>query len=269
MIGRIKDVEYVAPKNEKWRHDNSDSDNKDTKMSEMIEKKTRWWCVRDGKQKRTPKSSPAVSIPKDGDKRIVKGGALKQLDRSSGAPQQRLVDEIVLEPVVVIKQGVSILSQSFENYLKRNKEAAAQKAQGSTIQDKDQESSSDDSEATQSESELDPTTLGRGKAQLKKKPLKKKKTSDDEDRSYEPDESIRKKRKAVQAGFIPRNVRAKKSAAASSKGKEGKKDKHIQKEKVRESEKTPSVELPKEPEVQSVDEPVAEAGKGTGDDDYV
>ncbi|KAF5818773.1 hypothetical protein HanXRQr2_Chr02g0069901 [Helianthus annuus] len=80
LIGRIKDKTYVAPGNEKWRHDNSDSDNEDTKMSEMSEKKTRWWCVKDGKRKRTPKSSPAVVIPKDTEKGIVKGGDLRHLD---------------------------------------------------------------------------------------------------------------------------------------------------------------------------------------------
>ena len=46
----------------------------------MVEKKTMWWHVRDGKRKRTPKSSPAVVIPKEGEKGIVKGGALRQLD---------------------------------------------------------------------------------------------------------------------------------------------------------------------------------------------
>ncbi|XP_022024417.1 glutamic acid-rich protein-like [Helianthus annuus] len=109
-------------------------------------------------------------------------------------------------------------------------------------------SSKDDSEETQSESQLDRTTLGRGKARLKKKPLKKKKSSDEEDSSYEPDEpkKQRKKRKAVQAGVIPRNVRARKS------------------------EKTQSVETPKEPEKQSTEEPVIKAQKRTGGDvDYV
>ncbi|KAM0040055.1 hypothetical protein Hdeb2414_s0012g00389271 [Helianthus debilis subsp. tardiflorus] len=261
MICRIKDKDYVAPENDKWRHDNSDSDNENEKMKEMVEKKTRWWCIRDGKRKRTPKSSPAVTIPKDGDK------------GSSGEPQQRLIDETVLEPSVVIEQGADLLKQSLESYLKKNEEAAAQQVQGSSAHvekvtrvepetEVQGSSSDDDSEATQSESKLDPTTLGRGKAQLKKKPSKKKKTSDDEDRSYEPDESI-KKRKAVQAGVIPRNVRAKKSGAEPQKDKGGKKEKHGQKEK------TPSVEIPKEPEVQTEVEPVVEAEKGTGDDDYV
>ncbi|KAJ0489367.1 hypothetical protein HanHA300_Chr12g0443241 [Helianthus annuus] len=80
LICRIKNKEYVAPEDDKWRHDNSDSHNENEKMKDMVEKKTRWWCVRDGKRKRTPKSSPAVVIPKEGEKGIVKGGALRQLD---------------------------------------------------------------------------------------------------------------------------------------------------------------------------------------------
>ncbi|XP_021975016.1 calponin homology domain-containing protein DDB_G0272472-like [Helianthus annuus] len=250
MICKIKDIDYVAPENKKWRHENSDSDNENVKMSEMAEKKTRWWWVRDGKRKRTPKSSPAVSIPKDGDK------------GSSGEPQQRLIDETVLEPSVVIEQGVDLLNKTFESYLKKNEEAAAQKAQGTSTQSekvttieqeaKDQDSSSeDDSEATQSESELDPTTLGRGKAQLKKKPAKKQKASDEEDSTYEPDEPKKqiKKRKAVQAGIIPRNVRAKKAGAGPSKEKGGKTEKHVQKPKVLDAEKAQTVETPKEPEI--------------------
>ncbi|MFS7896624.1 hypothetical protein Hanom_Chr00s005164g01728161 [Helianthus anomalus] len=142
---------------------------------------------------------------------------------SSGEPQQRLIDEIVLEPSVVIDQGTNLLKQSLESYLKRNEEAAAQQAlaHGS--------SSEDDSEATQSESELDPTTLGRGKAQLKKK--------HEEDSPYVPDQPKKqeKKRKAVQAGVIPRNVREKKAGAEPSKEKGGKSEKHVQN--------------PKEPEV--------------------
>ncbi|MFS7893720.1 hypothetical protein Hanom_Chr00s001054g01673281 [Helianthus anomalus] len=224
MICKINNPEYVARENEKWRHENSDSDNEDAKMSEMAEKKTRWWCIRDGKRKRTPKSSPAVSIPKD----VEKG--------SSGEPQQRLIDETVLEPSAAIEQGIDLLNQSFKSYLKKNEEAGAQKAKGSN-----------DSEATQSESELDPASLRRGKAQLKKKPLKKKKASDEEDSSYEPDEPKKqlKKRKAVQAGVIPRNVKAKKAGVEPSKEKGGKKAKHVQKSKDLEAEKTRSVKFQK------------------------
>ncbi|XP_022023446.1 uncharacterized protein LOC110923693 [Helianthus annuus] len=264
LIGRIKDKKYVSPDNERWRHENSDSDNEDAKMNEMTEKKTRWWCVRDGKRKRTPKSSLAVVIPKDGEK------------GSSGEPQQKLVDETVLEPSVVIEQGAELLKQSLEGYLKKNEEVAAQQAQGTSVhgekatsvepETKAQSSSSDeDSEATQSDSELIPETLGRGKAQLKKRPSKKQKGSDDEDSPYDPDKSKkqRKKRKAAPAGIIPRNVRAKKTGAESQKDKDGKKEQHVQEET------TPSVEIPKEPELQTKEVPVVEAEKKTSDDDYV
>ncbi|KAJ0435712.1 hypothetical protein HanIR_Chr17g0896341 [Helianthus annuus] len=118
LICRIKNKDYVAPENDKWRHDNSDSDNEDERMKDMVEKKTRWWCVRDGKRNRTPKSSPAVVIPKDGEK------------GSSGEPQLRLVDETVLEPSAMIEQGAELLKQSLESYLKKNEEVSAQQAQG-------------------------------------------------------------------------------------------------------------------------------------------
>ncbi|KAJ0575166.1 hypothetical protein HanIR_Chr05g0209711 [Helianthus annuus] len=141
-------------------------------MNEMVEKKTRWWFVRDGKRKRTPKSSPAVVIPKDAEK------------GSSGEPKQKLVDETVLEPSVVIEQGAELLKQSLESYLKKNEEIAAQQAQGTSVHAEKvtrvqpetealRSSSDGDSEATQSEFELIPETVGKGKVQLKKRPSKK------------------------------------------------------------------------------------------------
>ncbi|XP_022032352.1 nucleolin 2-like [Helianthus annuus] len=270
MICKISNPAYVAPENDKWRHENSDSDNENEKMSELKEKNTRWWVEKEkGKRKRTPKTSPAVSIPK-----IVEKGP-------SVEPQQRLIDETVLEPSVVIEQGADLLKQTLESYLKRKEEAAAQKDQGSSAQAENvkepegevqDDSSEDDSEATLSESELDPTTLGRGKVQLKKKPTKKQKASDEEDSSYEPDQPKKqiKKRKAIQAGVIPRSVRAKKSGAEPPKDKGGKKEKHLQKSNVHEAEKDQSVEIPKEPEAQNIEVPVVEVQKKTrGDDDYV
>ncbi|MFS7968298.1 hypothetical protein Hanom_Chr09g00795801 [Helianthus anomalus] len=117
MICKINNPAYVAPENDKWRHGNSDSDKEDEKMSLMVEKKTRWWFVRDGKRKRTPKTPPVVSIPKN-----VEMGPFVE-------PQQRLVDETVLEPLEVIEQGAGLLKQTLESYLKRNEELAAQKDQ--------------------------------------------------------------------------------------------------------------------------------------------
>ncbi|KAJ0785161.1 hypothetical protein HanOQP8_Chr02g0039841 [Helianthus annuus] len=75
LICALKDKSYVAPENDKWRHDNSDSDNEDNEMNSLVEKKTRWWCVKDGKRKRTPKSTPVVVI-KETAKGIVIGGVL-------------------------------------------------------------------------------------------------------------------------------------------------------------------------------------------------
>ncbi|KAF5757303.1 hypothetical protein HanRHA438_Chr17g0834891 [Helianthus annuus] len=150
LICAMKDKAYVAPKDDKWRHDNSSSDNEDNRMSEMVEKKTRWWCIRDG---------------------------------SSGEPQRRLIDETVIEPTVVIEQGNETLKQTLESYFRKNEELAAQQAQKSVAQkDETQKSSSDeDSEATLSESELVAETVGKGKVQLKKKPSTKRKDSDEED----------------------------------------------------------------------------------------
>ncbi|KAJ0448277.1 hypothetical protein HanRHA438_Chr17g0823121 [Helianthus annuus] len=83
MICRINNPAYVAPENDKWRHENSSSDNEDERMSELSEKKTRWWFEKEkGKRKRTPKTTPAVpvqkkSIAKIVVKGIVKGGVIR------------------------------------------------------------------------------------------------------------------------------------------------------------------------------------------------
>ncbi|MFS7905573.1 hypothetical protein Hanom_Chr01g00049271 [Helianthus anomalus] len=85
MICRINNPAYVAAKNDKWRHENSSSDNEDERMSELSEKKTRWWFERDGKRKRTPKTTPTVPIRKKSIlkivvKGIVKGGVIRAFE---------------------------------------------------------------------------------------------------------------------------------------------------------------------------------------------
>ncbi|MFS7950724.1 putative transcription factor bZIP family [Helianthus anomalus] len=250
MICRINNPAYIAPENDRWRHENSSSDDEDEKMSQLVEKKTRWWFVRDGKRKRTPKTSPAVPIPKEPVPKIVVKGPSKQ-------PQQRLVDEQVLDHSSIPQEGIDLEEVTFEHFIQLN-EAATQKVQSSSVQAENEEpkgvvhddSSEDaDSESTETETELDLTTLGRGKAQLKKKPSKKQKTYDEEDSAYVPPEKskkLRAKRKAVQYGVLLRKVRARKCA-----------------------EKAQSVETPKAPEVQSQSVPEAEIQKKTGGDDYV
>ncbi|KAM0067021.1 hypothetical protein Hdeb2414_s0002g00056011 [Helianthus debilis subsp. tardiflorus] len=88
MICRINNPAYIAPENDRRRHENSSSDDEDEKMSQLVEKKTRWWFVRDGKRKRTPKTSPAVPIPKElvpniVVKGIVKGGVIRAFERTT------------------------------------------------------------------------------------------------------------------------------------------------------------------------------------------
>ncbi|KAM0044108.1 hypothetical protein Hdeb2414_s0010g00349331 [Helianthus debilis subsp. tardiflorus] len=249
MICKINNPAYVAPENDRWRHENSSSDDENEKMNQMIEKKTRWWFVKDGKRKRTPKTSPVVSIPKEPAPKIVVKGIVKG------------------EVIRVFERTTT----------KRNEEVAAQKGQSSSAQaesvkEKEPEgvvhddSSEADSESTETETELDLTTLGRGMAQLKKKPTKKKKTFDEEDNSYTPSaeetKKLRAKRKAVQTGVIPRDVRARESGATLPKDQGGKKEKHVTTSKVHETEKVQNVEVPKEPEV----DVQKQAGAG---DDYV
>ncbi|KAJ0561313.1 hypothetical protein HanHA300_Chr06g0221491 [Helianthus annuus] len=246
LICAMKDKAYVAPEDDKWRHDNSSSDNEDNRTSEMVEKKTRWWCIREGKRKKAPKSTPVV-VTKETEKGF------------SGEPQRRLIDETIIEPTVVIEQDDETLKQTLESYFKKNEELAAQQAQKSVAQkDETQKSSSDeDSEATLSESELVAETVGKGKVQLKKKSSMKRKDSDEEDSPYDPDQSKknRKKRKAAPAGVIPRNVRARKLSAESQTEIEGKK-------KQDDVEKSPAAETQKET-------PIVESKKLNEDDDYV
>ncbi|MFS7907150.1 hypothetical protein Hanom_Chr01g00067881 [Helianthus anomalus] len=77
MICKINNPAYVAPENNMWRHESSNSENEDEKINQMDEKKTRWWFVKDGKRKRTPKTSPVVPIPKEPTPKIVVKGIVK------------------------------------------------------------------------------------------------------------------------------------------------------------------------------------------------
>ncbi|MFS8009917.1 hypothetical protein Hanom_Chr14g01290941 [Helianthus anomalus] len=242
MICRINNPTYIAPENDMWRHENSKSENEDEKINQMDEKKTRWWF-----------------------------DLQKSLNK----------DWWMIHPTELLKQGVHILNMSYADYLKKNDEATAKDQSSSipteSVTEKEadgvvhDDSSEADSESTETETELDLTTLGQGKAQLKKKPTKKKKTSDEEDNTYSPSaektKKLRAKRKVVQSGVILRNVRARKGSASVPKDQGGKKEKHVTTSTVQEAEKVQSVEVPKEPEVQSV--PEVEFQKKGGDVDYV
>ncbi|KAF5787343.1 hypothetical protein HanXRQr2_Chr10g0451661 [Helianthus annuus] len=281
MICRIDNPAYVAPENDAWRHENSNSKSEDNKMNEMIEKKLRYWFVKDGKRKRTPKTSPVVSIPNEPTPKIVVKGPSKETQLS-------LIDEPVVDPADISQQGIDLTNATFKQYIKITEEIT-QKDQSTSVQTESvkepepegvarDDSSEADDESTETETGIDLTTLGRGKTQLKKKPLKKRKGSDEEDTTYTPNveekKTLRIKRKAVQSGVIPRNVRAKKGGATlkllkSQKFKDqgGKSEKHVTTSKGLEAEKVQSIETTKEPEVQSVEIPVVEVQKKAGDGD--
>ncbi|MFS8002069.1 hypothetical protein Hanom_Chr13g01197811 [Helianthus anomalus] len=172
MICKIANPGYVAPENDAWRHENSNSENEDDSLRDMHEKKLRYWFVKDGKRKRTPKTSLAISAPKVSTPKIVVKGPSKQ-------SPPRLVDEPVLDPSEVLQQGVGVLKETLEGFLKKNEEVSTAIEQSSSVhpenvKEKEPEgvthtdSSDADDESTETESEIE--RIGIGKVTLKKKP---------------------------------------------------------------------------------------------------
>ncbi|XP_035840382.1 glutamic acid-rich protein-like [Helianthus annuus] len=205
----------------------------------------------------------------------------RELQRPSRESKQKLIDEPVLEPSEVLQEGVNLLKDSLESFLKKNDEVTAEKEQSENVpaegvKEKEPEGAvhddSDDAEDESMETESEIERIGVGKVELKKKPQKrKKKESDDEDSTYMPtaDEKkkLRIKRKAVQKGVIPRNVRAKKGGASVPESQSGKSEKHVETPKDIEAEKVQSVEVPKAPEVQSNEKPEDQKKAGTSNDE--
>ncbi|MFS7952798.1 hypothetical protein Hanom_Chr07g00611121 [Helianthus anomalus] len=270
MICKIDNPAYVAPENDAWRHDNSNSENEDDKMNEMVEKKLRYWFVKDGKRKRTPKISLVVPIPKEPTPKIVVKGIVERGSHKKTAskePQSSLIDEPVVNPADLSQEGIDLTKVTLEKYIKITEESTAKdqsasvQVEGDTekqVEDTVHEDSDDaDDESTETEPMIDLATVGRGKVQMKKKPQKKRKGSDEENTTYTPTVQEKKKliikRKAVQIRVIPRNVRAKKGGASMPESQSGKSEKHM------ESSKGP----------EAVKEQHVEVQKNVGDDDYV
>ncbi|KAJ0539938.1 hypothetical protein HanRHA438_Chr08g0366301 [Helianthus annuus] len=176
------------------------------------------------------------------------------------------------------------MKESLEGFLKKNEDATAAKDQSISVQaesvkEKELEgvvhtdSSDADDESTDTESEIE--KIGVGKVQLKKKPQKKKvKGSNDEDETYIPTpqaekKKLRIKRKAVQYGIIPRNVRAKKGGATMPESQSGKSENHVISSKGLEAVKNQNIEVPEVPEVQSVEKPETEKEKALESPQYV
>ncbi|KAF5804797.1 hypothetical protein HanXRQr2_Chr05g0201361 [Helianthus annuus] len=77
MICKINNSNYVASENDAWRHENSNSEDETNSLRDMHEKKLRYWFVKDGKRKRTPKASPTVIAPKVSTPKIVVKGIVE------------------------------------------------------------------------------------------------------------------------------------------------------------------------------------------------
>ncbi|KAJ0611554.1 hypothetical protein HanRHA438_Chr01g0021431 [Helianthus annuus] len=304
MICMIANLNYVAPENDAWRHENNNSEDETDRLRDMHEKKLRYWFVKDGKRKRSLKVSPAVADPKKTTpKIIVKEPAKKK-------PTPTLVDETVIPPADVFQGGVDLLKDTLESFLKKNEEAEAAKAakdqaekaaketgassaknvQTESVKEKEAEgvahtdSSDADGELSDTKSEIDTSKIGVGKVTLKKKPRKKKKGSDEEDETYILTPQVEKKkgvlkRKANPQGFIPRRVRARKGSASVHVIHSGKNEKHVQAPEVQAQSNIPEVQRIEVPgvqqiqstlevEVEKVDKPKVEK-KGDDEDEIV
>ncbi|MFS7898584.1 hypothetical protein Hanom_Chr00s025703g01764801 [Helianthus anomalus] len=134
-----------------------------------------------------------LTTPKIVVKGIVERRSPKR--RPSKESQSSLIDEPVVNPADISQEGVDLTKVTFEQYIKLTEDTTTK----------------DQSANVQTESpEIDMSMVGRGKVQLKKKPQKKRKGSDEEDSTYTPTgeekKKLRIKRKAVQTGVIPRNA---------------------------------------------------------------
>ncbi|KAF5817657.1 hypothetical protein HanXRQr2_Chr02g0055651 [Helianthus annuus] len=298
MICKIENPNYIAPENDAWRHENNNSKDETDILSGMHEKKLRYWFVKDGKRKRNPKVSPALTAPKrTSPKIVVKEPAMKK-------PTPTLVDEPVIDPTELVQQGVDLMKETLDDFIKRNEEAkaaaqvesvekavesSAKNVEAERLKEKEAEgvahtdSSDTDSESSDTEPDIDTLKIGVGKITLKVKPQKKKKGYDEEDETYTPTPQAEKKkgvlkRKANPKGVIPRRVRARKGAASVHKIQSGKSEKHVQAPEVQAQStaeiETQSVNIPEvqqvqsalEIEVEKVDKPEVEK---KGDDDEV
>ncbi|KAJ0694653.1 hypothetical protein HanPI659440_Chr15g0611251 [Helianthus annuus] len=241
MIGKIENPNYVAPENDAWRHENNNSEDETDSLSGMHEKKLRYWFVKDGKRKRTPKVSPSVTAPKKPTPKIVVKDKVERGNDEAEAAKAAKVQGSSVEKVV---------------------ESSAKNVDAESVKEKEPEGvAHTDSSATESDTEpkIDTSKIGVGKITLKVKPRKKKKDSDEEDSTYIPTPEERKKlkkHKARPTGVIPRNVRARKGIATMPEMLSGKAP-EVQAQVIPEVE----VQSVKSPEVQTTEGPEAEKKK--------
>ncbi|KAJ0681626.1 hypothetical protein HanPI659440_Chr16g0638181 [Helianthus annuus] len=131
MICKINNRNYVAPKNDAWRHENSNSADETNSLRDMHEKKLRYWFVKDRKRKRTLKTSPTVTAPKVSTPKIVVKGIVERgshKKRHSKKSPQRLIDEMVIPPAEVTQEGIDLTKVTFEQYIQQTEVAAKTQA---------------------------------------------------------------------------------------------------------------------------------------------
>ncbi|KAF5818212.1 hypothetical protein HanPI659440_Chr02g0046771 [Helianthus annuus] len=126
-FGKIKKADYVAPEDDNWRHAESNSEDETKRLEPMVEKKLRFWFVKDErKRKRTPKISPKIAIKgklekQESSQRLVDNTfeyytnndnvCVAETTKKKSPP--RLVDEPVIPPTDLIKEGADLLNMSF------------------------------------------------------------------------------------------------------------------------------------------------------------
>ncbi|KAF5766274.1 hypothetical protein HanRHA438_Chr15g0725801 [Helianthus annuus] len=216
----------------------------------MVEKKLRFWYEKDEKKrKRTPKISPKVVIKgkvgkQESSERLVDHSfeyyinsvnvCVPGTEKKKSPP--RLVDEAVIPPTELIKQGVDFLNMSFDEYLKHTTVEASKATEGANVEKTAETGGAGEGiketfveglvHTESSETEIDefdptkiaPTSYVSGKQKMKRS-LKKKKASDEEDATYVPTpkekKKMIKKRKAHPTGVVPRSVRARKDTSST------------------------------------------------------
>ncbi|KAJ0681086.1 hypothetical protein HanPI659440_Chr16g0631761 [Helianthus annuus] len=209
----IEKADYQAPEDDKWRHDNSGSDDETKKMEQFVPKKTSWWMKKDEKQKkktttpRTPKAATPKAAPKRAPKKQKSPPHLVD-EPDDDVPPENIGITVASDPVAdeITGDDHEIFSGEIEAIIANQDAAKAaqnvEAAAGGEKSGKNIEAMKEtlvesevhlDSSETESESDIEvtktaPTSYVSGKFRMKG-PSRKKKGSDEEDTTYEPSAS--------------------------------------------------------------------------------
>ncbi|KAJ0766222.1 hypothetical protein HanPI659440_Chr08g0313031 [Helianthus annuus] len=206
-FAKIKKPDYEAPEDDKWRHDDSSSDDETDGMKLHVLKKTRWWFVKEEKRKRTPK----VTTPK-----VVIKGKTKKQESSERLLSTAQADQDATKTAETEAGGEGLKEKFVEGEVHTD---------------------SSETESDIDRTKIAPTSYISGKYKLKKAP-KKKKASNEEDATYEPTPA--EKEKIKNKGIRKRKARP---TGELLKTKKSRKDATSIPEQVQESEKVESAEV--------------------------